>query len=270
MNRTHIPIIIIVAVAAIFGLVLSVTAYQLEAQEPLPAPDPEIILNPSLILPEDQLMTLADEDYGYAYQIPADWRPGDAADQPGGRFTTYISPIPTGEVPEPSDFFISMGFGIQRASKFMPAPDVINPYIDERALATSMDIVPYLPEGELETIGDYTIHIYSERDPRAGNQVLAPYGTTIHFLVENAVYHFYISYTPPSDPNHAEAGWSRYNQVVNTIVYNFRVDKNSPYFVNRSEPIAPEIIQEQIEQLMQEPHPLPPTRTPVERYPPLN
>lgn len=270
MNRTRLPIVI-VAVAFTLGVVLSITISQLQANDKAQTPLSEVTLNPSMVLPAEHLVTLSDSGYGYAFQVPSNWGPVEPDDDPGGRFTTYTSPMPNGTLPEPTEFFMGMRFAAHHASKYMPEPAVINRYIDERALATSQDILPYLPEGEIKTIGDYTIHIRTVRDLSVANEDLAPYGTSVYFLVEDVVYYFFITYTSPRDPKYMDIGWSTYNQVINTILYSFKVDKNAPYLTNRPQPVAPEVIQAQMEQLMQQgPQPPPPTSTPIQGYPHLD
>lgn len=194
----------------------------------------------------------------------------DADDNPGGRFTTYVSTLPTESVPDPNQAYFSMSFSAHRARKFMPEPEVVNPYVDERSNATALDVIQYLPEGELTTVGGNQVLFRTERDPTAPVEGPASYGTTLYFLVESVVYHVWITYAPPvvpTDDNQASA-WHTYNQIVNTIVYSFRVDKEAPYLTNQPQQVAPATIQAQIEAEMQlGPATPPPVSTPIQGYP---
>jgi len=233
----------------------------------------EVVLNSELVLPPQQLITLSDDSYGYAYQVPSDWSPFEADDNPGGRFTTYMNKVPDAETIDPTRAYLGMSFSASKASKMIPELENISPYFNDRSRATTEDVITYLPEGEIRTIGEFTVFTRTDRDPTFPSDGPAPYGTTVYFLVDSLVYHFWITYAPPANPEYEAEGWYAYNQVVNTIIYSFRVDKNSPYFIYQTKPSETDPIIERVGQeaeLQQEEPPLPPTNTPSQGYPDLN
>jgi hypothetical protein len=238
--------------AFLFGLVMTllVMSRSSQADDATQVAVGELVLDPRLTLPIEQLDTLADPNHGYTYQIPATWQSLDANGGGRGAFLNYISVASTEAQPsmdtpngtvfltdEPS---FAMDFAVHRAAKFLPESETFNSTIDERSLATGQAILPYLPEGEVRTIGDYTVLIISNEEPlmMAGDGRY-PYITTLYFLVDQAVYYFWIAYAPPTNLDKAGEGWSTYNQIVNTILYSFEVDKNAPFFVNQPPPFDP-------------------------------
>lgn len=183
---------------------------------------------------EAELNTIENKNYGYSFQVPANWYKEMGVTHDRWFFLSdpeavYSEKSESLHPPPPSGGLIYVEFAVDPVPNWLPVPEVRNPLVDEWGNATSEALIPLLPEGDWITVdGVPTLLVKQDlsqlKDRDGGPFVKA---TSVYILTERMVYYMWIAYTPPSVGDKAIAE-SNYEDTIARILDSFAINLEAP------------------------------------------
>lgn len=183
---------------------------------------------------QTEKVTIANDYYGYSFQIPANWyqEMGVTHDR-----WTFLSD-PTAAYREnseslhpspPPNGLIYVQFSVDPVPNWLPAPKTRNPSVDEWGNATSETLIPLLPPGTWTVVNNTPAllvqeNIESPDEVGEGHFVKA---TSVYIVTERMVYYLWIAFVPPTSGDELVAE-SNYEKAVTDILGSFIIDQKAP------------------------------------------
>jgi len=90
---------------------------------------------------------------------------------------------------------IKVDFSADPVGHWLPDPEIRNPNLDERGMATTAALIPLLPHGTWTEIHGMPALIVREKVTEGNGPFVE--GTSVYILAERMVYHFWFGYAPP-------------------------------------------------------------------------
>lgn len=181
-----------------------------------------------------QWATVADDYYGYSFQIPSSWYKQMGATPDRWTFLSDSAALYTEDSesihpPSPEKGVIYLEFKVDPVPNWLPVPEVRNPLVDEWGNATSDALIPLLPPGTWTTVNGLPTLIVEEDLSliREGDGGPFTKAKSIYILTERMVYYLWIAYAPPLQGDKAVAE-SSYEKIVTDILSNFSVNIEAP------------------------------------------
>lgn len=202
--------LIVLCISILLGGILHLY-HQVQAQE-LPPTEPS------------RWITIADGYYGYSFQVPAAWykEMGVTPD----RWVFYSDPTVVNKelslVALPQGL-IKMDFAADPVGHWLPEPEVRDPAIDKRGMATSEELLPLLPPGTWTTVSSRPALIVRGKMDEGNGPFVE--GTSVIILADRMIYYLWVAYAPPTGANREAATRFKaaYDQILSHILNSFVV-----------------------------------------------
>lgn len=185
-------------------------------------------------LGEAELTTIENENYGYSFQVPANWYKEMGVTHDRWFFLSdpeavYSEKSESLHPPAPADGLIYVEFAVDPVPNWLPAPEIRNPLVDDWGNATSEALIPLLPDGDWITVNGVPTLIVKEDLTQLKNTDGGPFvkATSVYILTERMVYYMWIAYTPPSVGDKAIAE-SNYEDTIARILDSFTINLEAP------------------------------------------
>ncbi|WP_322801488.1 hypothetical protein [Thermoflexus sp.] len=171
---------------------------------------------------QSKWITIADGYYGYSFQVPAAWHKemGVTPD----RWVFYSDPTVVTKELSPAALpqgLIKMDFAADPVGHWLPEPEVRDPAIDKRGMATSEELLPLLPPGTWTTVSGQPALIVREKIDDGDGPFVE--GTSVIILADRMIYYLWVAYAPPTGTNQEAAARFKtaYDQILSRILNSF-------------------------------------------------
>lgn len=171
---------------------------------------------------QSKWITIADDYYGYSFQVPAAWHKemGVTPD----RWVFYSDPNVVTKEMSPAALpqgLIKMDFAADPVGSWLPEPEVRDPAIDKRGMATSKELLPLLPPGNWTTVSGRPALIVREKINEGNGPFVE--GTSVIILADPMIYYLWVAYAPPTGANREAAARFKvaYDQILSHILNSF-------------------------------------------------
>lgn len=171
---------------------------------------------------QSKWITIADGYYGYSFQVPAAWHKemGVTPD----RWVFYSDPTVVTKELSPAALpqgLIKMDFAADPVGHWLPEPEVRDPAIDKRGMATSEELLSLLPPGTWTTVSGRPALIVREKIDEGNGPFVE--STSVIILADRMIYYLWVAYAPPTGANQEAAARFRaaYDQILSHILDSF-------------------------------------------------